>query len=38
PEGSSIEPIGWVEADITLAGPTFRHPVVLAPNSIKESC
>ncbi|CAF0782545.1 unnamed protein product [Didymodactylos carnosus] len=30
PEGSSIEPVGWVEADITLAGQTFRHPVVLA--------
>ncbi|CAF4450215.1 unnamed protein product [Didymodactylos carnosus] len=30
PEVSSIEPVGWVEADITLTGQTFRHPIILA--------
>ncbi|CAF4431078.1 unnamed protein product, partial [Didymodactylos carnosus] len=30
PEGSSIEPVGWAEADVTLAGQTVRHPVILA--------
>ncbi|CAF1178294.1 unnamed protein product [Didymodactylos carnosus] len=30
PEGSSIEPIGWVEADITLAGPTFSFEGILS--------
>ncbi|CAF1373133.1 unnamed protein product, partial [Didymodactylos carnosus] len=30
PEGSSIEPVGWAEADVTLAGQTVRHHVILA--------
>ncbi|CAF4442554.1 unnamed protein product [Didymodactylos carnosus] len=30
PEGSSIEPVGWTEADVTLAGQTVRHSVILA--------
>ncbi|CAF1453866.1 unnamed protein product, partial [Didymodactylos carnosus] len=30
PEGSSIEPVGWAEADVALADQTVRHPVILA--------
>ncbi|CAF4601701.1 unnamed protein product, partial [Didymodactylos carnosus] len=30
PEGSSVEPVGWVEAEITVAGQTICHPSILA--------
>ncbi|CAF1550879.1 unnamed protein product, partial [Didymodactylos carnosus] len=29
PEGSSVEPVGWVEAEITVAGQTIYHPSIL---------
>ncbi|CAF4465450.1 unnamed protein product [Didymodactylos carnosus] len=30
PEGSSIQPAGWIDVDITVAGQTTRHPCILA--------
>ncbi|CAF1461864.1 unnamed protein product [Didymodactylos carnosus] len=30
PEGGSIEPVGWVEASIIIAGQNSHHPVILA--------
>ncbi|CAF0842033.1 unnamed protein product [Didymodactylos carnosus] len=30
PEGSSIQPAGWIDIDITVAGQITRHPCILA--------